>query len=329
MNSTLQPKKDDNGLNGQFELGDASALLALLHGKSDSICRLFNKEILVDKKQLASLNESMCDKLALHSTSPILTSIDITFINKKILTFKSWPEFERYDFEKVNSSTKNVFVQWDFFVKLDSYQCPQRHTVSVRLSSTPDPSDFFKVLLSGAFDESHDLDIQSCTMICKVDFVNNTLAEELVNVAHRWNELCESATTKKGKLRRLLYKYRNNCAHILEICSSFCITLIIGICLKILLQRGIFQISAQTLLYTMFAVIPISMLVKKIANTCARKIYNAFGDLMDTHVFLISKGDSKQQEQIEKNSKFGKELVVFLLNAIFSIVLSVVFFVIG
>ena len=77
---------------------------------------------------------------------------------------------------------------------ISNYEVPQRHTVNVRISSNPNPSDFFKVLLSGGFDESHDLDIQSCT----VDFVNNTLAEELVNVAEHWNELCECAYSKKG-----------------------------------------------------------------------------------------------------------------------------------
>ncbi len=38
-------------------LHNASALLALLHGKSDSICRIFNKEIMVGKTELKTLND--------------------------------------------------------------------------------------------------------------------------------------------------------------------------------------------------------------------------------------------------------------------------------
>lgn len=326
MATTLQPKKADVDLLNEHNIKYASALLALLHGKSDSICRLFKKEILVSKNELSSLNDSMISKLSLHNTSAITTSIDITFSNKRILTFKSWAEFEAYDFKSINSPTKSIFIQWDFLAFISNYEFPQRHTVNVRISSNPNPSDFFKVLLSGGFDESHDLDIQSCTMICKVDFVNNTLAEELVNVAEHWNELCECAYSKKGMVRPFLYLRRNCWAHIFEVWFTFCIALIIAIALKILIQNDLLIISNQFLLYALVAVIPLSSLVKNIAHAGGKKIYSSFGNLMDTHIFSISTGDSKEQEKIEKNSRYGKEALLFALNAIFSIVLSIVFF---
>ncbi len=326
MSTTLQPKKADIDLMNEQNIKNASALLALLHGKSDSICRLFKKEILVSKNELSSLNDSMISKLSLHNISAITTSIDITFSNKRILTFKSWVEFESYDFKSINSATKSIFIQWDFLALISNYEVPQRHTVSVRISSNPNPSDFFKVLLSGGFDESHDLDIQSCIMICKVDFVNNTLAEELVNVAEHWNELCECAYSKKGVVRPFLYIHRTGWAHIFEVWFTFCIALIIAIALKILIQNNLLMISNESLLYALVAVIPLSALVENIAHAGAKKIYNSFGDLMDIHIFSISTGDSKEQEKIEKNSRFGKEVFLFALNAIFSIVLSIIFF---
>nr|DAE44324.1 MAG TPA: RNA polymerase subunit [Caudoviricetes sp.] len=48
-------------------LRNANALLALLHGKSDSVCRLFDKEIIVDINQLDNLNSLVLEKLGLHS----------------------------------------------------------------------------------------------------------------------------------------------------------------------------------------------------------------------------------------------------------------------
>ena len=105
MGTALDPKINDAELMATQNLKNASAWLALMHGKSDSICRLFKKEILVNKHDLASLNQSMVDKLSLHNVSTIITSIDITFSNKRVLTFKSWQEFETFDFKTINSST--------------------------------------------------------------------------------------------------------------------------------------------------------------------------------------------------------------------------------
>ena len=162
-------------------------------------------------------------------------------------------------------------------------------------------------------------------MICKVDFVNNTLAEELVNVAGHWNELCECAYSKKGIVRSFLFKHRKGCAHIFEVSFVFCIALIIAITFKILIKKNLLVISNDFLLYTLIGIIPFSFMVKNIAHACGQKIFSAFGNLMDLHIFSISTGDSKEQERIEKDSRFGKELLVFILNAFFSIFLSIIF----
>ena len=294
MSTAIQQRENERGLGKKWDPQDVSALLALMHGKSDSICRLFKREICVDKSELSSLNDKMTSKLALHDVSGIITSIDITFLNKRVITFKTWPEFEQFDFESINSATKSILIQWDFLATLKTYEVPQRHTVSVRISSTPNPSDFFKVLLSGGFDEAHDFDIQSSTMICKVDFVNNTLAEELINVAEHWNELCETPYAKKGKIQKFLAYHRNGCANIFEVCSLFCVSLIVAIIFKLCIQRSLLTISGEFLLYALIGVIPISFLVKRIAHAAAQKIYSSF-----------------------------------VANAIFSIVLSIVFFLIG
>lgn len=329
MKEELVEAQETSLLLNQENLQNASALLALLHGKSDSICRLFRKEIVVGRNDLSSLNEMMVSKLQLHNVSVISTSIDVTFSNKKIISFKSWSDFELYDFTIINSATKSVFIQWDFFATLKGYQVPQRHTVSIRIASTPNPSDVFKVLLSGGFDETHDFDIQSATMLCKVDFINNTLAEELVNVAETWNDLCECAYSSKGKVRPFLQLHRNGIAHIFEICLTFSLALIVAIALKVVVFKGLLAVTNQVLLYALVAVIPLFSLVRNLAQAGGKWIYNAFGDLMDIHIFRLSKGDEKEIQRIGKRSEYGKELVVFVVNTLVSVILSLVFYWIG
>lgn len=189
----LMPGHEDISINEN--LVNASCLLSLMHGKNDSLCKLFEKEINVSKCSIAQLHHTIIEKLSLHQVTAIVTSVDISLRNKKILTFKTFDEFNTYDFTKINSSIKSIYLKWDFMIRFPNYTTPQRHTLGVRIASTPDPSDAFKILLSGGFDENADVDVQSCTLICKVDFINNTLAEELINIVETWNDLCECAVS--------------------------------------------------------------------------------------------------------------------------------------
>lgn len=327
MNNNLQISEPNTELMNDYNIKNASALLALIHGKSDSICRLFNREIIIDKSDLKTLNDMMINKLCLHNTSAVTTYIDITFSNKKVFSFKSWSEFESYNFSSINATTKSIFMQWDFLASINNYKIPQRHTVSVRISSSPNPSDFFKVLLSGGFDETHDIDIQSSTMICKVDFVNNTLAEELVNIAEHWNEICESPIKQKGCVRNFLSKHVNLLSHISEFFITLTLILLIAIPTKLAIINNLITITNEFVIYMLLVSLPIYIPIKNIANFGAKKTYFFFNRLMDTHIFKISKGDDKENQRIENASKFSKELTAFIINAIFSILLSLLFFI--
>jgi len=323
----LSLKKENNEVFSKENMQNASALLALLHGKSDSICRFFNKEVIVDKNQIITLNEMIIDKLTLHNVSTITTSMDIVFANKKILTFKSIEEFLKQDFELINAVTKSVFIQWDFFVDLN-YGVPQRHTVSVRIASTPKPSDIFKVLLNGGFDDVDDINIQGATTLCKVDFVNNTLAEELVNVISSWNDLCENAITKKGKIKRFLYKNKNIMANLGKFSAMYSICIIISVFIKILLSSKKLIINSEFLFFLIIMIIPMVPFITSIGKSLGQSIYDKCGYILETHIFIISKGDKKENERIEERGKCSKESFWFIVNTIISILLSVVFFVI-
>ena len=303
-----------------------SALLSLLHGKNDSICKLFKKEIKVDITHLKQLNKMMYDKLETHSVDAITTNVDITFLNKQILHFKSWQEFEDYDFNAVNSSTKSIFIQWDFFVQVDGYEFPQRHTVNIRIASSPQPSDMFKVLLSGGFDESHDIDIQGSTMICKVDFINNTLAEELVNIAAKWNDLCECAVHEKGKFLKFLFLNKSKIANIGEISTILLICSTIALLTKL---TGVFSFSANKITAFWFLMLfsfPLFCAIKDISRLFGKHIYDRLGEVMQIHIFNISYGDVKYNEKIKKDSNCKKECILFVIDLLLSIIISIVFF---
>lgn len=328
MKNELVIKEEHNI--SEVNITNISALLSLLHGKNDSICKLFNKEIKVDVNKLKQLHKMMCDKLEIHNVDAITTSIDINFTNRQILHFKSWYEFDTYDFATINSSTKSIFIQWDFFVRVDGYEVPQRHTVNVRIASSPKPSDMFKVLLSGGFDESDDIDIQGSTMICKVDFINNTLAEELINIAAKWNELCECAIHEKGKLLQFLYINNSKIANIGEISTILLLCSIIAIATsffkKIIEFPLISNITLASQICLFLFLLPVFIVIKDLGRCFGKYLYNRLGKVMEIHIFNITQGDGKAIERIKNESDCKKECILFIGNLILSIVVSTIFF---
>lgn len=325
MSTDLLNSQNSESLLTRENLQNASALLALLHGKSDSICRLFNKEISVDKTQIHRLNTMMTEKLQLHNVEAITTSMDIVFENKRILTFKSFDEFDACTFDIISSPTKSFFIQWDFFVQLPSYLHPQRHTVSVRITSSLNPSDMFKIMISGALDEAYNIDIQCCTTLCKVDFVNNTLAEELVSVVEQWNALCENACSQKGKFAKFLYKH----AQIIADITAFflCVTLcgLIAIALKILTGLKIITMTLNLFLCVSVSFIPVGLAIRSIGKKFAGAIYYKLRQVMNVHLFQFSDGDKKKNARIAEDSNYTKAVLGFFANILVSIIIAFIF----
>lgn len=76
----------------------------------------------------------------------------------------------------------------------------------------------------------------------------------------------------------------------------------------------------------MLLLVPALKIARMLCNSLGKRIFDSFGDLMDTHVFEISKGDEKEKKKIEKRSEYGKEMFLFIANFLISLLLSALFF---
>lgn len=309
-----------------IDINNANALLALLHGKNDSICKLFKKEIKVDKAKLKTLNTMIMDKLELHEIQAVSTTIDVSFSNKKTINFKSWNEFDTYDFSIITNSTRAIYIQWDFFLLLSGYKIPQRHTLNVRITSSPQPSEMFRAMLTGGFDVEDEIVFQICTMICRVDFINNTLAEELINVVGNWNDICESAISERGPLKKWVYNHGSLVANCSEFSTMLAICALIAISIKYGINKEWLSINNVSILFALIFWVPFFELIKTIGEKVGRTIYNKISRIMMIHIFTLSDGDNKKIERLKKESNIKKETILFFLNVFISIVLSLVFF---
>lgn len=306
----------------------ASSVLALLHGKTDSICRLYNKDIIVRREDVLSLCHQMQEKLKLHQVNTVTTSFDISLANKEILSFKSVTDFQTYDFSIISAPTRSINIKWDFFLQLEEYKVPQRHTITIRITANPNPSDFFKALLSGGLDDDSDFDIESSTMICKVDFINHVLAQELINVADKWNELCDDARQEKGKVRLFLYSKRVIIAKSYENLALLSFCALFALICKVLVSKQLLEMTIENGIFIIIGFMYLFHLIKSWAHQSATKIHDKFRSLLEIHIFSLTTGDKKESEHIKNESKYYKEVILFIANAIVAFAISTFFFLI-
>ena len=102
----------------------------------------------------------------------------------------------------------------------------------------------------------------------------------------------------------------------------------LGIAVKLTNLADVFSTINANLIFAILALIPISSLFKDIGRFFGKKIYNKLDDVIEIHVFNISRGDEKAVEKIKKSNEYKKEVALFVLNIVISIMLSVVFFLI-
>ena len=131
------------------------------------------------------------------------------------------------------------------------------------------------------------------------------------------------------KFRFFLAKHRNGFAAAFEYMLLISCSLLLAVLWKAGVRKKLFAASIHSVIYIIVALIPIGRICRSFAHNGGRKVYDSFSNLLNTHIFMISKGDSKAQERIEKSSRVGKEIALFVANALFSIALSYVFHILG
>ena len=172
---------------------------------------------------------------------------------------------------------------------------------------------------------SEPIDIDCCHMYCKVDFINNTLAEELINVVDSWNASCENEQLGKKSFRFFLYRCRNGLAHFAEILTTITISFLIAILVKYTIIE---QITALSVVFLLLITLPIYKIITFVSHKIGQVVYNKFYDIMDSHIFNITKGDQTELNRLKRKNGYVKELLLICIDLIFSIATSLVFFLI-
>lgn len=193
-------------------LDDLKTILYEFNAKPDTEARLLGDKKYVELSDIRQLNERILAKLNNHDH--IVTS-SITFImsGSKIKDYSTWAEFERENWDAVNSSVQSLTIRWDMRIKLPQFKNPQRHELSCRIGRALAPKDVFQLVMT-ADDITEIMEAQS-PCICKVDFINDVLANELLNQVEEWHKglsaiparLTTSFLSKRGKTASEILRY--------------------------------------------------------------------------------------------------------------------------
>ena len=176
-------QKSETGIAKRIDLDQFKSLYYLLNAKPDSQLRLIKEDKEIDFNDLVELNEKVVSKLKTESLETSITTITIVFKSKKVSTYNNWLEFSRTNWN-IADQTLSISINWDINVKLPEHELPQRHTLKVRLGSAVRPSEMFQLMMTS--DKDDELMEATSNGVCKVDFINHVIANELLAIVEDW-----------------------------------------------------------------------------------------------------------------------------------------------
>ena len=308
------PKQNDTDVTTAMK-----AALALLNGKRESLSKEFNKRVCINLDSLVEIDNLVNEKLSTEKLCLALTTIDFSFENGKKLSFMTMASMCEHRWKSESKCISTILVKWDFLLVLPNYTEPQRHTLSLRLMDMDIPEFLYDM---GMIDDSASSFFIAPTVVCRIDFINNIIAEELLSIIGNWVENRENKTDSK------IQKFARKRIRAIYGVAFWIGFSIIPLATCIITKRVIMpqQISEQILPYVViFLFVP--AIANQIGQFCGRIINKRIMSYWSGHIFQITNGDSKKCTQIEKKRTSKKEWVFFFVNIFVSIVLTILAFI--
>jgi hypothetical protein len=296
------------------------ALISKKSGKSDMLGKVYNKPIMVTLNSLGILKKEIEERLLQNQIESMIYEIEVTIEKGANYTFGSWDDFlsHRWDFE--SKTIKSLRLNWDFVIKFPNFDIPQRHSLTVKISSEANPSDVFRAIIQGSLDDSENFEVSTSLILCTVDFINDTLAEDLLDRIEKWIEICDKHDNI-GKFRSFLFKNKLLFAHLSEITICFLCSSIVFIAYSLLRQQII--ISVNTVIIAVFITLPTIKAINMWAHSFGSVIYNKCSQQMQFRVFNITSGDKRESSKECSKKDFKREFFCFVCSNLLAIMLFV------
>lgn len=298
-------------------LDDFKALFYLYNAKPDTEIRFLKGGKIVELSDIRSLEEQVAAKLGNHETLGQTVSIAFTLSNKKIKQFSTWAEFERAQWNTVNEKVQALNLSWNVLIQLPQYKSPQTHSMKVRIGNAIPPKDIIQLIFTSD-DISEVMEAES-PGVCKVDFINNIVANELLFIVDEWYKGLKKVPEPIAA-QKFLKKYGKDASRLIRLFFSpvllFVICSYTGYIYPII---GVGQDLSINALQTVLVFLLTIFTVGGFLGSSIEKSIDRLIDKLEVYPsFLITKGDQNAVEDFERNNKR-------LTNQIFSRVAWILF----
>lgn len=283
-------------------LDDLKALFYLYNAKPDTEIRFLKGGKIIELADIRSLEEQVADKLGNHDTVGQTVSIAFILSNKKLKEFSTWAEFERAKWNTINEKIEVISISWNILLRLPQHKSPQPHSMKLRIGNSILPKDIFQLILTSD-DVSEVLEAGS-PGVCKVDFINSIVANELLFIVDEWYKGLKQAP-EPDVIQNFFKKYGIAATQALR--SFFPLLSLFVACnytdyLYPLL--GMDQnLSLATLQTSLLFFLTTFMLGGFIGRIIEKSIDRKIAQLEEYPNFMITKGDQNSSVEFEQNNK--------------------------
>lgn len=318
---------DQESIENKFDSKEISAILNMLNGKPDSTVRIFPKDIEVDIGSLYTLRDKIEEKLSQYNLTWSATSVSIKFNNNTFKEFKDWAEFSSLN-KNSSHCIENITLKWDFYIKFEGYEVPQRHTIVVRISSGLKPEQILQMLLTGQLENIDSIDKNVVPVVCKVDFINHLLGDEIINIVDEWNKGIQ-VQEQHGKILSFMMKNKRKIANFIKFIIPTIILIMLMFSFTSKLKSFNIDVITQLtinnvneIVYLCAILIIIYNISKNFGYKIGKKVMDALYEFDNIHVFNITNGDKKKIEGFKKKNIEYKQIIKN--NIVLTIIINVV-----
>jgi hypothetical protein len=326
MSEIISAESGENlpSTNQNIDLDTFKSIYYWQNVKPDTQIKFFRQQKNVTNADVVELNERLNNKIKTHKVETYIASINFILEDGNMREYGAWPEYEREKWEYINQKVTAINITWDLTFTIDKFQLPQKHTLKVRLGNSIAPKDMFQMMFTS--DEPSEIMQSRAWGMVKVDFINQNISNELINIVNNWYEglkKCEEQNSFIKFLEKRQKYFLNFIANFTPIFFLFLGYIYHSLlCEKFGFSKELNILTFQRATVYLSLLYIIGLLIGKVIAKWLNKKINSF----DYHSgFHITKGDKNSFEELNSsNKKIKKEIIGKMIIAIASGIVAVV-----
>jgi len=272
------------------------------NAKPDTQIKFFRKRKKIELSDIYDLNQRVNQKLNLHKIQTYIVSLNFILTEGNVKEYASWAEFERENWGTINQRVESINLTWDLTFSIPTFAMPQRHTLKVRIGNAIPPKDMFQIMFTS--DEPSELMESQAEGLVKIDFINQVLANELIQIVTNWQEGLKDVTKPKSIIRFLEKRER----YIRSSIEYFVPIIIVSLsylyhdllCNHFNFSKELNLISIQKVALIFLTLFGFGQLIAKYLSSWFSKKVVKF---KHENGIIISKGDKNYIEEINKENQ--------------------------